>query len=329
MSSSPFGDNASYTNSASKYWSDNDIKFGFKNILENNGKNNGFLTLEDINRFGYNMTEVPFANQMGLVNMYDAEYCKNIGGYPKGALVYGNIKGVLTQAMSLVDNNLVDFTTEGIDNVYWAGTSVGNVLMPSNTPVRKLETFKLITESSNSDIKYDNWSVGHARNYIADKDMFIGIDLSNTNVIPTTVKKTDLPTSVIGRSYECHITAPIIICFLVYIGNADQNPNTLTTPDPNFSEPSLVTNDSYITRYSPNWTCAQFAFPLPLYSPDGDYYLAALYSSDGKYKSTNHMLGCNDCIYVNKGDQLKIYPFYLHGNKYSGEINTEISLSEY
>ena len=27
MSSSPFGDNASYTNSASKYWSDNDIKF--------------------------------------------------------------------------------------------------------------------------------------------------------------------------------------------------------------------------------------------------------------------------------------------------------------
>ena len=126
----------------------------------------------------------------------------------------------------------------------------------------------------------------------------------------------------------------MIVCFLIYIGNADQNPETLTYPDPNFPYVQYVTNDRYIYNYAPDWTCAQFAFPIMPYTPNGDYYKSLLYTGGtqtatrGNRTSPNQILGMNDCIYVNKGDQLKIYPFFFNGNA-SEKVDTKISLSEY
>lgn len=78
------------------------------------------FTIDDINKLS-NISinnNILFNTGIGF-NTFDKSFCEKIGGYPKNSiLVLPTTKGY-TLVRSLVDDNIVDFTVEGIDNTNW------------------------------------------------------------------------------------------------------------------------------------------------------------------------------------------------------------------
>lgn len=60
-----------------------------------------------------------YYNKMGIVPTFSKEVSDKIGGYPKGVVLW-NINEIESyRVVSLQDNNTVDFTISGIDNITW------------------------------------------------------------------------------------------------------------------------------------------------------------------------------------------------------------------
>ena len=334
----PFAANANF--SKSKYWTDEEVKDGFKKILQNNGKNNGFMTLEDLNRFGYNMTETAFANQIGIVNMFDKEYCEKIGGYPNGARVFGTIKGQLVEAFSLVDNNKIDFQTEGIDGINWAGEQ-SIYSMPSSTPKRKLVELKW-KNGDDSDFVAHAPTEDKAKVFVADKDMWVCIDLSELSYepisytvnVPKTTKENETSKS------DMKFTMPAILNVICYVGSGDLNPKQCLPNIKPIEESSNPWRHYNIYEYSEEsyrWSCHQFSFPAKLYKSATNEFLCSITTEpkDNIVKAVEPIryFGVDGAFYLRKGFQMKIYAFYLYnatGVNVLGENEAHsIYLSEY
>ena len=323
----PFGMNAQFTKSTSKHWTDEEIKKGWSQILKNNGVNNGYMTLEDLNRFGYNMAEASFAKQIGVVPMFDSEYCEAIGGYPKGARIYGLIKGALVEATSLVDDNKVDFQKVGIDDVNWKSIKF-DYPFPSCTPKRKLVSLKFGSEwGSEVDFAYE--APTRSILYTADKNMWVSIDLSDFRLQSKFYKKT-----YNGKSGN--MVSPLNFNILCYVGSADANPNEVDLSD--IGNALMITGDWFRTKFSPTWTCVQYSFISPGFKSSSSDIICGITNSYVSGNTTAYYLsapdlwfGCDNAFHMNEGDQMIVFPFYMN-NAFMLSNNQgkyEIHLSEF
>lgn len=324
---SPFAQGASYTNKTSKRWSDDEVKGGFKKILSTNGANNGYLTLEDLNRLGYNITESTFSDDIGLVPFFDYEYCNAIGGYPKGAHIFGIINGNLVEAISLVDNNKVDFQMTGIDNINWYSTNSNmDFLFPSCTPKRKLITLdvggyksdKTIDETKPFCSKYPNDT--RKIHYVADKSMYVGIDLSEFTY--------NLDTFVYNNQ---RFVNPFTLNMLCFIGGPDSNINDLTVSNLDMNYPLQVSGSWFLNIYSPYWNGLIYSFIAPGYKDKEDFMTMQIGeglkgSTESKYvyKNTDIYSGIPNPFYMNEGDQLVIFT-WGGSSSHSGDVYKTIS----
>ena len=102
----------------------NNVNFadGFPSVYEAPSSNNGkFVTRGEMNAIGNLASANEFARTCGGIVTFDQRLATKIGGYPRGA-VLEMLSGLdYARVVSLVDDNLVDFTGNSIDT-----TIVGN-----------------------------------------------------------------------------------------------------------------------------------------------------------------------------------------------------------
>lgn len=103
----------------------NNVNFadGFPSVYEAPSSNNGkFVTRGEMNAIGNLASANEFARACGGIVTFDQRLATKIGGYPRGA-VLEMLSGLdYARVVSLVDDNLVDFTGNSIDT-----TIVGNI----------------------------------------------------------------------------------------------------------------------------------------------------------------------------------------------------------
>ena len=103
----------------------NNVNFadGFPSVYESPSSNNGkFVTRGEMNAIGNLASANEFARACGGIVTFDQRLATKIGGYPRGA-VLEMLSGLdYARVVSLVDDNLVDFTGNSIDT-----TIVGNI----------------------------------------------------------------------------------------------------------------------------------------------------------------------------------------------------------
>ena len=98
---------------------------GFPSVYSAPSSNNGkFVTRGQMNAIGNLASQNQFYFLAGGINTFDATFCASIGGYPEGAVLKYLNNGYLYDVISLIDNNAVDFTAQGVDGVNWAYLSV-------------------------------------------------------------------------------------------------------------------------------------------------------------------------------------------------------------
>ena len=99
--------------------------------VDNNGR---FVTRKEMNAIGNLASNDLFYHKCGGLNTFDADFCVNIGGYPKGAVLDYLVGFELKKVVSLTENNKFCFTgeelsedqiSEGlkvgkVDNINWA-----------------------------------------------------------------------------------------------------------------------------------------------------------------------------------------------------------------
>ena len=83
-----------------------------------------YITRGEMNAIGNLASQNQFYFLAGGINTFDATFATSIGGYPEGAVLKYLNNGYLYDVISLIDNNTVDFTAQGIDGVNWAYLSV-------------------------------------------------------------------------------------------------------------------------------------------------------------------------------------------------------------
>ena len=90
-----------------------DVNFpdGFPSIYGAPADNNGrFVTRKEMNAIGNLASNDLFYHKCGGLNTFDAAFCAAVGGYPRGAILEYVAGTQIYNVMSLVDNNMVDFT---------------------------------------------------------------------------------------------------------------------------------------------------------------------------------------------------------------------------
>ena len=105
----------------------NDMNFheGFPGVYSAPASNGGkFVTRGEINAIGNLASQNQFYFLAGGINTFDATFASIIGGYPKDAVLKYLNNGYLYDVISLVDDNMVDFITQGVDGVNWQYLSV-------------------------------------------------------------------------------------------------------------------------------------------------------------------------------------------------------------
>lgn len=105
----------------------NDVNFheGFPSVYSAPASNGGkFVTRGEMNAIGNLASQNQFYFLAGGINTFDATFATSIGGYPEGAVLKYLNNGYLYDVISLIDNNTVDFTAQGVDGVNWAYLSV-------------------------------------------------------------------------------------------------------------------------------------------------------------------------------------------------------------
>lgn len=94
---------------------------GFPSVYSAPKSNNGkFVTRGEINAIGNLATVNDFYRMCGGINKFNPEFAQKIGGYAQGAILEFYDGNVVKKVVSLVDNNLVDYTSVGVDGVNWA-----------------------------------------------------------------------------------------------------------------------------------------------------------------------------------------------------------------
>lgn len=94
---------------------------GFPSVYSAPKSNNGkFVTRGEINAIGNLATVNDFYRMCGGINKFNPEFAQKIGGYAQGAILEFYDGNVVKRVVSLVDNNLVDYTSVGVDGVNWA-----------------------------------------------------------------------------------------------------------------------------------------------------------------------------------------------------------------
>lgn len=89
--------------------------------------NNGqYVTRLQMNGIGNLASRFEFFRRVGGIVTFDSDLATAIGGYPSGAVLKYLNNGYLYDVISLVDNNMVDFNSVGIDDVNWAYLSVSD-----------------------------------------------------------------------------------------------------------------------------------------------------------------------------------------------------------
>lgn len=89
--------------------------------------NNGqYVTRLQMNGIGNLASRFEFFRRVGGVVTFDPDLATAIGGYPSGAVLKYLNNDYLYDVISLVDNNMVDFSSVGVDDVNWAYLSVSD-----------------------------------------------------------------------------------------------------------------------------------------------------------------------------------------------------------
>lgn len=98
---------------------------GFPSVYSAPSSNNGkYVTRGQMNAIGNLASQNQFYFLAGGINTFDATFATSIGGYPEGAVLKYLNNGYLYDVISLIDNNTVDFTAQGVDGANWAYLSV-------------------------------------------------------------------------------------------------------------------------------------------------------------------------------------------------------------
>jgi hypothetical protein len=95
---------------------------GFNGDYSSPSSNNGkFVTRKQMNAIGNLATHNDFHHRCGGLNTFDPAFAALIGGYPKGAILqyFDPSRRIIRNLVSLVDDNLSDFTSGPIDNTKW------------------------------------------------------------------------------------------------------------------------------------------------------------------------------------------------------------------
>lgn len=91
-----------------------------------------FITRQLMNRLLGQISGRQFLKQCGALDTFDQNVCDAIGGYPQWAVLQYLDGDILYDVVSLIDNNEVDYTKVGIDNVSWRiyGSSIFSYMFP-------------------------------------------------------------------------------------------------------------------------------------------------------------------------------------------------------
>ena len=78
------------------------------------------FSIEDINKLSnISINNNLLFNTGSHFNTFDKKFCEQIGGYPKNAILVFQKQNGFSLVRSLVDDNTIDFTENGIDGINW------------------------------------------------------------------------------------------------------------------------------------------------------------------------------------------------------------------
>ena len=78
-----------------------------------------FVTRKEMNAIGNLASNDLFYHKCGGLNTFDAEFCAQIGGYPKGAVLDYINGNQISQIISIIDNNTINVLNDGVDGINW------------------------------------------------------------------------------------------------------------------------------------------------------------------------------------------------------------------
>lgn len=109
--------------------SENSVNFrdGFPSVYSAAGGK--YITRGEMNAIGNLASQNQFFFLAGGINTFDATFAQTIQGYPEGAVLKYLNNGYLYDVVSLVDNNMIDFTDVGVDGINWKYLSVAEKLV--------------------------------------------------------------------------------------------------------------------------------------------------------------------------------------------------------
>lgn len=128
----PFAKGSADSITAIQNASGNAVNFrdGFPSVYSAHAEQDGkYVTRKEMNAIGNLASQNEFYYLAGGVNTFDTEFATAIGGYPEGAVLKYLNNGYLYDVISLVDDNMYDFTADGVDGVNWKYLSVAEKLV--------------------------------------------------------------------------------------------------------------------------------------------------------------------------------------------------------
>ena len=78
-----------------------------------------FVTRKEMNAIGNLASNDLFYHKCGGLNTFDAAFCAQIGGYPKGAVLDYINGNQISQIISIIDNNTINVLNDGVDGINW------------------------------------------------------------------------------------------------------------------------------------------------------------------------------------------------------------------
>lgn len=78
-----------------------------------------FVTRKEMNAIGNLASNDLFYHKCGGLNTFDAAFCAQIGGYPKGAVLDYINGNQISQIISMIDNNTINVLNDGVDGINW------------------------------------------------------------------------------------------------------------------------------------------------------------------------------------------------------------------
>lgn len=101
---------------------------GFPSVYGAPSANNGkFVTRKEMNAIGNLASNDLFYHKCGGLNTFDPEFALKIGGYAQGAVLQMLFGNDIVNVVSLVDNNMVDFTGMATQEQIQAGILPGSI----------------------------------------------------------------------------------------------------------------------------------------------------------------------------------------------------------